>query len=120
MNVRKGRAATKRHAWQRYRVEDQETQSLALGNIAFRAYLYAYHLCSLDVALISQVRYLTIWNIEHNIPVQPTRAALVRTGLQHMTGVAYTGPIIVQTNEEEYDETLRSARKHTDTQSFRG
>lgn len=63
------------------------------GGIMFQTYLGMHHLNPLDVALTSGVRYTTVWNIAHNIPIRPAHAALVRAGLQRLTGVAYTVPI---------------------------
>jgi hypothetical protein len=60
---------------------------------AFQSYLQAYQLSLLDVALASQVRYLTVWNIVHQVPVRVRHAAQVRVGLHRLTGVAYTAPI---------------------------
>jgi len=111
MNTRKARSSMRQYTWQRYRVEDQPTQRLALGNLAFRAYLYAHNLSSLDVALVSGVRYLTLWNIEHDIPILATHADSVRIGLQRMTGSAYTGPIAVHTDERGDHDALRAARQ---------
>ncbi len=111
MNIRKARSSMKQYAWQRYRIEDQPTQRLSLGNLTFRAYLYAHNLSSLDVALVSGVRYLTLWNIEHDIPVLTIHAALVRIGLQHMTGSAYTGPIAIHTDERGSHDTIRATRQ---------
>ena len=82
-------------SWQRNRIENQTTQPLLSGNIAFRVYLSAHHLNSLDAARLSGVRYMTTWNIEQNKPVRPENAALVRAALRRATGVAYTGPIAV-------------------------
>jgi hypothetical protein len=69
---------------------------------AFQSYLRAYQLSPLDVALASQVRYLTVWNIAHEVPVRNRHAALVRVGLYRLTGVPYTAPIalIAGTSEE--------------------
>ncbi len=93
------RDANKYH-WQRYPIENQNTQPILTGNIPFRMYLSAHHLTSLDVARLSGVRYMTTWNIEHNKPIRSEHAALVRAALLRATGVAYMGPIAVHADEQ--------------------
>jgi hypothetical protein len=85
--------------WQRYPIEKQQTQPLPTGNLAFRSYLSAHHLTIFDVAQASPLRLMTLWNIQHNIPIQVAREQLVRATLRRMTGVAYTGPIVVHPKE---------------------
>ncbi len=89
------------YEWQRYRVENQNTQPLPTGNLPFRFYLSAHHLTSFDAARLSGVRYMTTWNIEQNKPVRPENAALVRAALRRATGVAYIGPIVVHLQTEQ-------------------
>jgi len=55
----------------------------------------------LDVALAAGVRYLTIWNIAHNLPVQHRHATLVRQALFHLTREPYTAPIPVHQDQEQ-------------------
>jgi hypothetical protein len=77
-------------------ITDQNTcpaQPLASSTNPLQAYLEYYKLSPLDVALASRVRYLTVWNILKNNPVRGTHAALVRAGLQRLTGIPYTAPI---------------------------
>jgi hypothetical protein len=62
-------------------------------NTVFYTYLTHHHITPLDVSIVSQVRYSTVWNILHNKPVKPAHAGLVRAGLQRMTGIPYTAPI---------------------------
>ena len=90
--------------WQRYPIEKQQTQPLPTGNLAFRSYLSAHHLTIFDIAQVSILRLMTLWNIQHNIPIQAEREPLVRATLRSMTGVAYTGPIVVHPNEQPGNE----------------
>ncbi len=72
-------------------------------NTVFQAYLTHYHLSPLDVSIVSQARYSTVWNILHNKPVKPAHTDLVRAGLQRMTGIPYTAPIehLPQTEQKQ-------------------
>jgi hypothetical protein len=87
------------YQWQRYRVENQNTQPVPSGNLPFRLYLSAHHLTTLDVARLAGVRYATTWRIEQNKPIRLGHAALVRAVLYRATGVVYTGPIAVYSDE---------------------
>ena len=97
------RRNTHTYHWQRYRIEEQVTQPLPTGNLAFRSYLSAHHLNSLDAARLTGVLYITTWNIEQNKPVSAGNAAVVRAGLRRTTGVAYTGPIMVHPDNHDDD-----------------
>jgi hypothetical protein len=70
---------------------DQDTQPLP--GLTFQLYLATYHLDLLDIAIAARVRYLTVWNIAHAIPVRASHAALVRAALYRLTGIAYAAPI---------------------------
>jgi hypothetical protein len=74
---------------------------------AFQSYVNQHHLSLLDVALASQVRYLTVWNIAHQVPVRVRHAAQVRVGLQRLTGVAYTAPIALIAGSPEQSLTRK-------------
>lgn len=78
---------------------EQATQPLDMlaiqGAFLFRDYLQRYHLHPLDVALASNVRYLTVWNAEHGKPVQREHAARLRRGLRQLTGVPFTAPLVL-------------------------
>lgn len=63
--------------------------------MAFCQYLHDFELSPLDVALAARVRYSSVWNIMHGIPVTQAHANQVRWGLQQITGVRYTAPILV-------------------------
>jgi hypothetical protein len=41
------------------------------------------------------VRYSSVWNIAHGLPVKSAHAAQVRWGLQQLTGVPYTASIVL-------------------------
>lgn len=73
-----------------------EQPTLPLNGAIFERYLQQHHLLPLDVALAAGVRYLTIWNISHDVPVQYRHAVLVRRALFHLSGEDYSGPIVVQ------------------------
>lgn len=62
---------------------------------AFCQYIQRYALSPLDIALIARVRYVTVWNIAHGIPVKSAHASSVRWGLHQLTGVPYTASIVV-------------------------
>jgi len=47
----------------------------------------------LDVALAAQVRLLTVWKLAQGLPIRAEHAQAVRSGLQRLTGVPYTGLI---------------------------
>jgi len=47
----------------------------------------------LEVARVSGVRYLTIWNIQQGKPIRREHALRVRRGLLQLTGIAYTATI---------------------------
>ncbi len=87
------------YSWHRTRIEDWVTQPLPLGNLPFRLYLSAHHLTSFEVARRSGIRYFRIWHIEHGIPIGRKHAILVREELRRVTGVAYTGPIMLHERE---------------------
>ena len=74
-------------------VLDQDTQPLP--GLTFQLYVATHHLDLLDIVLAARVRYLTVWNIAHAIPVRASHAALVRAGLYRLTGIAYVAPISV-------------------------
>ncbi len=80
-------------------MDEQSTiplEVIAMGTaIAFSTYLVHHHLDSLAICIASGVRYSTVWNIQHGVPVTREHAAQVRRGVQQMTGRAYTGPINV-------------------------
>ncbi len=102
--------------WQRSRFENQVTQPLPHGNLSFRMYLSAHHLSSLDVARMAGVRYFRVWNIEQNIPICSKHVALVRAGLRKMTGVAYTGPIVVHPDAQPtYRPPTTNGKRHNET-----
>lgn len=88
---------------QEYGVTEQETQPLDMAAIrsamAFCQYLRQYELSQLDVSLVARVRYLTVWNIAHGIPVKSAHAVRVHWALQKLTGVAYTASIVVTSTE---------------------
>ena len=65
----------------------------AESSAAFRAYIQHFELCLLDVALAAQVRLIAVWKIEQGLPIREADALAVRSGLHHLTGVLYTGPI---------------------------
>jgi hypothetical protein len=67
----------------------QTTQSAT----AFQMYLETFHLDPVSVALTSGVRYVTIWNLQHGIPVSKEHATGVCQGLFRLTGVVYAAPI---------------------------
>ncbi len=98
------RRNTHTYHWQRYPIENQRTQPLPTGNLAFRSYLSVHHLTIFDIAQVSPLRLVTLWNIQHNIPIQAAREQLVRATLRRMTGVAYTGPIVVHPKEHPGNE----------------
>ena len=105
-----------KHSWQRYRIENQTTQPLPTGNLPFRMYLSAHHLTSLDAARLSNVLYITTWNIEQNNSIHPEHAASVRAALRRATGVAYTGPIIVHTDRQLLSRPpMRDERRRDET-----
>ena len=104
------RRNVKTYHWQRYRVEEQQTQPLPSGNLPFRLYLATHSLTIFDVASVSPLRPMTLWNIQQNIPIQAEREPLVRATLRRMTGVAYTGPIVVHPADEH--ATPQRRREH--------
>ncbi len=94
------RRNTNTYHWQRYPIENQRTQPLPTGNLAFRSYLSAHHLTIFDIAQVSPLRLMTLWNVQHNISIQAAHEQLVRATVRRMTGVAYTGPIVVHPKEQ--------------------
>lgn len=78
-------------------ITEQETLPLNVlaiqGALCFRAYLQRYHLHPLDVAHASNVRYLTVWNVEQGKPVSRVNVARVRLGLWRLTGVPFMAPL---------------------------
>lgn len=78
-----------------------EQPTLPLNGAAFQRYLQQHQLLPLDVALAAGVRYLTIWNISHDVPVQYRHAVLVRRALFHLTGEDYIGSIAVQQDQAQ-------------------
>ena len=71
-----------------------QQETLPASAIAFRHYLATYQLEPLDVALKSEVRYMTIWRIKQGQPINNQDELLVRQGLLRMTGIPYTAPIL--------------------------
>lgn len=86
-------------------VSEMETRPIAVAAVrsavSFNAYCVAHHLQALDISLRAKVRYLTVWNILHGLPIQGERAALVRQALFKMTGVLYREPIYVYPDAPE-------------------
>ena len=104
--------SAKPYQWSRSRIEEQQTQPLPKGNLAFHAFLRAHRLSLLDVSLASGVRYLMLWNIEQNNPVCHAHALRVRSALYSMTGFLYQGPIAVHgERQEKHVTTQRPARR---------
>ena len=93
----------------------QETQPLPVGAAAFQSYMIQHQLSLLDVALASRVRYLTVWRIAHALPVQGRHAALVRAGMQRLTGVPYIDSIALLTSLPE--QQLRSKERSADAKN---
>lgn len=87
------------------------THSLPPSAAAFQSYVIQHQLSLLDVALAARVRYLTVWRIAHALPVQGRHAALVRAGLQRLTGVPYIASIALLTSlpEQQLHSRERSA-----------
>ena len=77
------------------------------GALLFRAYLQKYHLHPLLVAFACDVRYFTIWNIQHGNPITDVQAAKVRAGLLALTGVPFTAPIALKTSVEPENRRRR-------------
>ena len=77
------------------------------SSLTFQAYLQQHQLNPLDVALASGVRYATVWNIAHHHPVRPAHAALVRAGLQRLTGVPYTTAIALLPSAEQHRDSRK-------------
>lgn len=73
----------------------------ASSNIAFQAYLTEHDLQPLDVAIQSYVRYITVWKIVKDHPINAVSAMRVRAGLYKMTGVRYLGSIKTSQPENE-------------------
>ena len=71
-----------------------QTEALR-STMAFCQYLQYYELSPLDVALTARVRYTSVWNIAHGLPVKSAHATQVRWGLQHLTGAPYTASIVL-------------------------
>ena len=67
--------------------------------IAFNAYIDQYRLDPLAISIRSGMRYSTVWNIQHGIAVTNQHAIQVRRGLEHLTGIPYTGPINIKIEE---------------------
>jgi hypothetical protein len=86
-------------------LSEMETRPIAVAAVrsavSFNAYCVAHHLQALDISLRAKVRYFTVWNILHGIPVQGEHAALVRQALYKMTGVVYREPIHVYPDAPE-------------------
>ena len=82
----------------------QKIRQLPQSAVAFQSYLTHHQLSLLDVALASSVRYLTVWRIAHALPVEGRHAALVRAGLQRLTGVPYTAgiPLLVSSPQHRH------------------
>ena len=75
-------------------ISEQHTTPLPLSAWAdFHNYLARHRLTWVEVARASGVPVLTVWSIDHGLIVESTQAALVRRGLDQLTGIAYTGPI---------------------------
>lgn len=94
-------------------IAEQQTQPITIvtgqGAFFFRAYLKRYHLHPLAVALASHVRYLTIWKIEHGLPIAQEDVTRVRSGLLTLTGVPFLAPLAIHSpiKQEQRPEQAR-------------
>ena len=84
-----------------------EQQTLPLNRQAVASvaalsdYLQHYEVEPLNASIVSKVRFLTVWKMQHGLPVAQEQADKVRQGLQRLTGVPYTGPIYVLPQAEQ-------------------
>ena len=65
----------------------------------FHRYLVRHRLIWEVVARASEVPVLTVWSIDHGLIVGSRQAALVRGGLQKLTGEPFTGVILTDGSE---------------------
>ncbi len=77
-----------------------EQETLPISAVEFRRYLAMYQIEPLDVALKSDVRYMTVWRIGQGQPINSQDELLIRQGLLRMTGIPYTAPLLVHREQE--------------------
>ena len=86
-------------------VMNDETQPLVplrrdmARNREFCAYLDAYQLSILDVALAAALRLLVIWRVQQGMPVSLNHANRIYDALYKLTGVSYRPLIEVMSDE---------------------
>ncbi|MGB8346693.1 MAG: hypothetical protein WCD86_17530 [Ktedonobacteraceae bacterium] len=68
---------------------------------AFTSYIQRHRLNMHDVARAANVRLLTVWNIDKEIPVRGDHADAVRSALYRLTGVHYAAPIAIHAPEKQ-------------------
>ena len=61
----------------------------------FEHYLKQHHLEALTVAVMAQVRYLTIWNATKGNPITLEHARSIRQAVFTLTRDPYTGPLVL-------------------------
>jgi transcriptional regulator with XRE-family HTH domain len=59
-------------------------------SVAFRAYMQRFGLSVRDVAVVANVRLLTVWKIEQGLPIREADVLAVCAALYHLTGVTFT------------------------------
>ena len=62
---------------------------------AFEQYLELYEIDHIRLSIEAKVRYLTIYNARKGNPITPDNGRKIRDALLRMTGVPYTGPVVL-------------------------
>jgi hypothetical protein len=70
---------------------------------AFEQYLELYEIDHIRLSMEAKVRYLTIYNARKGHPITPENAQKIRNALLRMTGVPYTG-LLVLVQEQPVDQ----------------
>lgn len=85
--------------WMPTRTSSQVASSTA-DKHQFRAFLEQHRLTLLDVARAADVRLMTVWNVQQGRPVRPQSAQAVCAALYRLSGMPYSGPIVVKDSNE--------------------
>ena len=82
----------------------------------FAEYLQQQKLEPLTVSLQAKVRYITVWNAVKGNPITPDQAQKIRQAVITLTGVPYTGSLVI-VQEQPADQikiiSIKTLKRHS-------
>jgi hypothetical protein len=79
----------------------------------FELFLQEHHVEALQVSVVAQVRYLTVWNATKGKPISRKQAQKILTAAQQLTGFAYAGELALSADEPVEEQPTLRLRKST-------